>query len=202
MSTARVLLILGLGCLAVSGYHPHDAFTWLLEVAPILIVVPILVLTARRFPLSPLLYWLIFIHALILMLGGHYTYAEVPIGFWAQKAFHLARNHYDRVGHFAQGFIPAIAAREVLLRASPFASAPRSRWLGWVVVSFCLAASAGYELIEMLAAITTADGATAFLGTQGDPWDTQMDMLMCLIGSVSAWFGMRRLHDRSLERIG
>jgi putative membrane protein len=196
-----VLLIVG-GCLlALSRYRPHDAFTWWLEVAPILIVVPILLATARRFPLSPLVYRLIFLHALVLMVGGHYTYAEVPFGFWLRDVFHFSRNHYDRIGHFMQGFVPAVVAREVLLRRSPFADVPRSRWLGWVIVAFCLGASAAYELVEWLAAVTTADGATAFLGTQGDPWDTQMDMLMCLIGSVCAWFGMRQLHDRSLEGV-
>jgi len=167
-------------------------------VAPILIVAPILVLTARRFPLTPLVYRLLFVHALILMLGGHYTYAKVPLGFWVQDAFGLARNHYDRLGHFAQGFVPAILAREVLLRRSPL---QRGKWLGFLVVCVCLALSATYELIEWLAAVLGGSAADAFLGTQGDVWDTQWDMFMALIGATSALLLLSRVHDRQLARI-
>ena len=184
--------------LIVSRVGALEPGTWLLEVAPILIVAPILVLTARRFPLTPLVYRLLFVHALILMLGGHYTYAKVPLGFWAQDAFGLARNHYDRVGHLAQGFVPAMLAREVLLRRSPL---KRGKWLGFLVVCVCLALSATYELIEWLAAVLGGSAADAFLGTQGDVWDTQWDMFMALVGATSALLLLSRVHDRQLERI-
>src|SRR3954465_2645004 len=145
-----ILLIAAVVLLALSRVGALEPGTWLLEVAPILIVAPILVLTARRFPLTPLAYRLLFVHALILMLGGHYTYAKVPLGFWVQDALHLGRNHYDRLGHLAQGFVPAIIAREVLLRRSPL---QRGKWLFFLVTCVCLAISASYELIEWLAAI-------------------------------------------------
>ena len=184
--------------LAWSGIAPHDRFTWLLEVAPILIGVPILVATYRRFRLTRLLYTLLWIHAVILMVGGKYTYAEVPLGFWMQDAFGFARNHYDRIGHFAQGFIPAILAREVLVRRSPLAG---SRWLPFLVVCVCLAFSALYELIEFWTALATGEAAEAFLGTQGDPWDTQWDMQMAVIGAVAALVSLSRLHDGQLARL-
>ena len=184
--------------LIVSRVGALEPGTWLLEVAPILIVAPILVLTARRFPLTPLVYRLLFVHALILMLGGHYTYAKVPLGFWARDAFGLARNHYDRVGHLAQGFVPAMLAREVLLRRSPL---KRGKWLGFLVVCVCLALSATYELIEWLAAVLGGSAADAFLGTQGDVWDTQWDMFMALIGATSALLLLSRVHDRQLARL-
>ena len=193
-----ILLIATMVALIVSRVGALEPGTWLLEVAPILIVAPILVLTARRFPLTPLVYRLLFVHALILMLGGHYTYAKVPLGFWAQDAFGLARNHYDRVGHLAQGFVPAMLAREVLLRRSPL---KRGKWLGFLVVCVCLALSATYELIEWLAAVLGGSAADAFLGTQGDVWDTQWDMFMALIGATSALLLLSRVHDRQLERI-
>jgi putative membrane protein len=194
----RILLALGLGLLVLSGIGPHDRLTWLLEVAPILLGVPILVATYRRFPLTPLCYRLVFLHACILMLGGHYTYAEVPLGFWARDALGLARNHYDRVGHLAQGFIPAILAREVLLRCTPLRP---GGWLFFLVTSVCLAFSALYELIEWWAAVALEAGATAFLGTQGDPWDTQWDMFLCLVGAVAAQLLLARRHDRELARL-
>ena len=137
-------------------------------------------------------------HALILMLGGHYTYAKVPLGFWVQDAFGLARNHYDRLGHLAQGFVPAMLAREVLLRRSPL---QRGKWLGFLVVCVCLALSATYELIEWLAAVLGGSAADAFLGTQGDVWDTQWDMFMALVGAFSALVLLSRVHDRELARI-
>jgi putative membrane protein len=145
-----------------------------------------------------LLYRLLFVHALILILGGYYTYARVPLGFWFADLFGLARNHYDRLGHLAQGFVPAILAREVLVRTSPLA---RSRWLPIVVVSICLAFSAFFELIEWWSALILGEDATAYLATQGDPWDTQSDMFCALIGAVAALALLSRLHDRQLRRL-
>jgi putative membrane protein len=188
----------GLALLAWSGLRPHDYFTWLLETAPIFIGVPILLATRRRFPLTPLAYRLIFVHATILMLGGHYTYAEVPLGNWVKDALGLARNHYDRLGHFAQGFVPAILAREILLRKTPLRS---GRWLFFLVTCVCLAISACYELIEWWTAVATGEAATAFLGTQGDPWDTQWDMFIALIGAVTAQLLLARGHDRQLAAL-
>jgi putative membrane protein len=180
-----------------SGIAPHDRFTWLLEVAPVLIGVPVLVAVWPRFRLTPLVYALLWIHAIILMVGGKYTYAEVPLGFWLQDAFGFSRNHYDRIGHFAQGFVPAMLAREILIRRSPLAG---SRWLPFLVVCFCLAFSALYELIEFWTALATGEAAEAFLGTQGDVWDTQWDMQMALLGAVIALLTLSRAHDRQLAR--
>lgn len=193
------LLLSALVVLVWSGIAPHDRFTWGLEVAPVLIGVPILVVLWPRFRLTTLVYVLIWIHAVILMVGGKYTYAEVPLGFWLQDAFGFARNHYDRIGHFAQGFIPAMLAREILIRRSPLAG---SRWLPFLVVCFCLAFSALYELIEFWTAISTGEAAEAFLGTQGDVWDTQWDMQLALIGAVTALLTLSRAHDRALARLG
>ena len=193
-----VLLAVGGVALAISAIRPHDYFTWLLEVAPILIGVPVLVATNRRFPLTPLAYRLLLVHALILMVGGHYTYAEVPLGFWVRDALGLARNHYDRLGHFAQGFVPAILAREILLRRSPLRP---GKWLFFLVTCVCLAVSACYEFVEWWTAVLTGDSATAFLGTQGDPWDTQWDMFLALVGAVTAQLTLARAHDRQLERL-
>jgi putative membrane protein len=190
-----VLLVAGLVVLAWSAVRPHDYFTWFMEVAPILIGVPILVATYRRFPLTPLLYRLIFVHAVILMVGGHYTYAEVPLGFWMQRAFGFARNHYDRIGHFAQGFVPAILAREILLRRGVV---QRRGWLFFLVTCVCLAFSAFYELVEWWTAEATGAAATAFLGTQGDPWDTQWDMFFALMGALVSQLLLGRAHDRQL----
>ena len=163
-----------------------------------LIGAPILVALRDRFRLTPLVYTLLWIHAIILMVGGKYTYAEVPFGFWLQDAFGFSRNHYDRIGHFAQGFIPAMLAREVLIRRSPLAG---SRWLPFLVVCFCLAFSALYELIEFWTALATGEAAEAFLGTQGDVWDTQWDMQMALLGAVTALATLSRVHGRQLARI-
>lgn len=198
-SLPLTLLALDAAFCAVSGIAPYDRFTWLLEVLPFLIVVPILVATYRRFPLTRLLYVLIFFHAIILMVGGHYTYARVPLGFWMRDLFHLTRNDYDRIGHFAQGFVPAIAVREVLLRASPIR---RGKWLAFLTLSVCLAVSACYEFVEWWTAVAEGSAATAFLGTQGDPWDTQWDMFTCLIGAIVALVLLSRLHDRALGRLG
>lgn len=198
MSERRVLLALTLVCLTISGIGPHDRFTWVLEVAPILIGLPILIATHRRFPLTPLVYRLLALHALILMLGGHYTYAEVPLGFWARDAFGLARNHYDRLGHFAQGFVPALLTREILLRRTRL---ERGGWLLFLVTCVCLAISAFYELIEWWTALATGEAATAFLGTQGDPWDTQWDMFLALVGALVALSTLRRVQDRQLAEL-
>jgi putative membrane protein len=191
-----VLLVVGAVLLAWSGLRPHDRFTWFLEVAPIFIAVPVLVATRRRFPLTPLAYRLILVHAVILMVGGHYTYERVPVGDWVRDALGLARNDYDRVGHFAQGFVPAIIAREILLRRTPLR---RGGWLFFLVTCVCLAISACYEFVEWWTAVATGDAATAFLGTQGDPWDTQWDMLTALIGAMTAQLVLARAHDRGLE---
>jgi putative membrane protein len=189
------LLVAGAALLVWSGLEPADRTTWILEVFPIFIAAPLLLATARRFPLTPLVYRLIFVHALILMLGGHYTYAQVPLGFWMQRVFGFTRNHYDRIGHLAQGFVPAIVAREILIRRSPLRA---GKWLFFIVLSVCLAISACYELIEWWSALIGGSAADAFLGTQGDPFDTQADMFMALIGAVAAQVLLTRVHDRQI----
>ena len=196
--------VLLLPVLVWSAVRPHDYFTWFLEVVPALVGVPLMLATGKRFPLSSLLLILIWWHCVVLIFGGHYTYALVPLGEWAKDWFGWTRNNYDKLGHFAQGFVPAILAREILLRTSPLGNrgdGRPSRWLGFLVVSVCLAFSALYELIEWLTAVTSGAAADAFLGTQGDPWDTQTDMAMALAGAVCAVVAMPRLHDRSLAKI-
>lgn len=191
-----LLLLLGaVLALILSGIAPHDRLTWLLEIFPFLLAVPILVVSRSRFPLTPLLYRLIFVHALILFVGGHYTYAEVPFGFTLQELFGLSRNPYDRIGHFAQGFVPAIVAREILLRRTPLI---RGGWLFFIVASICLAISACYEFIEWWSAVLLGQGADAFLGSQGDQWDTQWDMFTALLGAVVAQLVLGNYHDRQL----
>lgn len=177
--------------------HPHDVFTWFLETFPAMIGVVVLLATYRRFELTTLVYVLIWMHAVLLLIGGHYTYAEVPLFNCIRDAFHLSRNHYDRVGHFAQGFVPAMIAREFLLRRSPL---QRGTLLAYIVVSICLAISAAYELFEFAVSVLTGSAGDAFLGTQGDIWDTQKDMLMALIGSIAALLTLSRWHDRQLAR--
>jgi putative membrane protein len=193
-----ILLAIAVAALIVSGIHPYDRTTWFLEVAPILIGVPILIATYRRFPLTPLLYRLLFLHALILMLGGHYTYARVPLGFWVRDLMGFARNHYDRLGHFTQGFVPAILAREVLIRRTPLRP---GGWLFFLVTCVCLAFSATYEFIEWWSAVIGGSAAEAFLGTQGDVWDTQWDMFLALVGAVTAQVTLAKVHDRELVRV-
>jgi putative membrane protein len=185
--------------LAWSGISPHDRITWWLEVAPVLIGAPILIATWRVFPMTDLLYRLLFVHAVILIIGAHYTYAEVPVGFWVQDWFDLSRNHYDRLGHLAQGFIPAILAREILIRCSPLS---RGRWLFAVSAAFCLAFSAFYEMIEWWVAVIGQAEAEAFLATQGDVWDTQWDMFLALVGAIASLLLLSRVHDRALARLG
>jgi putative membrane protein len=181
-----------------SGIAPHDRFTWVLEVFPVILAVPALIYVHPGFRFTPLVYTLIALHAIILMVGARYTYAEVPFGFWMKDAFGFARNHYDRIGHFVQGFVPAMVAREILIRSSPLRG---SRWLPFLVVCFCLGFSAFYELIEFWTAVSTGEAAEAFLGTQGDPWDTQWDMMLALIGAIAALVLLSRWHDRQLRRV-
>jgi putative membrane protein len=187
-----------MAALVYSAIAPHDRMTWALEVSWVVVALPILIATHGRFALTPLLYRLLFIHALILILGGSYTYARVPLGFWFADLFDLTRNHYDRLGHLAQGFVPAILAREILMRRSPLAG---SRWIPVVVISLCLAFSAFFELMEWWSALILGAGADAFLATQGDPWDTQSDMFCALIGAIAALVLLSRLHDRHLSRL-
>jgi putative membrane protein len=176
----------------------YDRMTWWLESIPAIVAAVVLVATYRRFPLTDLAYILIAIHAVILMVGGHYTYARVPLGEWARDAFDLSRNHYDRLGHFAQGFVPAIISREVLLRTSPLR---RGKWLFFLVVCVCLAISAAYELIEWLSVIIGGEQSGDFLGTQGDVWDAQKDMTFALIGAILAQLLLGWLHDRQLRKV-
>ena len=181
-----------------SGLWPYDRFTWVLEVFPAVIAAIVLFATYRRLRLSNLLYVLIAIHAMILMVGGKYTYARVPLGFWMEHWFGFARNHYDRIGHFAQGLVPALAAREVLIRVARYR---RDAWLNVVVFSIAAAVSLLYELLEWAVAELTGTAAEAFLGTQGDVWDTQKDMAMACVGALTALLLFRRLHDRSIENV-
>lgn len=199
--TARALALYSaalIALLAVSGYKPFDLATWVMEVVPVAVVLVLLWLTHQRFALTPLLYALIFVHAVVLMLGGHYSYARVPLGDWMRDWFHLARNPYDGIGHFAQGFIPAIAARELLLRRTKL---ERGGWLFVIVTAVCLAISALYELIEWGVAVALGQGADEFLGTQGDPWDTQKDMAFAWVGAMVAQWLLARWHDAQLSRL-
>jgi putative membrane protein len=182
---------------AWSAIRPHDYFTWFLEVFPAVAGVGLLLATHRRFRFTNLVYVLVTIQAIILIIGGHYTYAEVPLFNWLRDTLHLARNNYDKVGHFAQGFVPAMVAREILLRTSPLRP---GRWLSFLVVSVCLALSAFYELVEWWIAVATG-GAEAFLGTQGYVWDTQSDMLFALVGATLAILLLTGRHDRELARL-
>jgi putative membrane protein len=187
-----------LAALVVSGIEPYERGTWLLEVAPVLIALPILVTTHRRYPLTGLLYFLVCAHALVLIYGGAYTYARVPLGFWIQDALGFERNPYDRIGHFMQGFVPAIVAREILIRGD-FVTG--RRMLAFVCICIALAFSAFYELIEWWAALLLGQGAVEFLGTQGDPWDTQADMFFALLGASISLVLLSRLHDRQIGRL-
>ncbi len=198
LSTKALLLLAGLVCAALllSGLEPYDRVTWALEVFPVLIALPLLAATRRRYPLTDLLYLLIALHALVLILGGAYSYARVPLGFWIADLLDLQRNPYDRIGHFFQGFVPAMIAREVFLRGDHVRS-PRMR--AFLIVCTVLAISAAYELVEWAAALVLGQGADEFLGTQGDPWDTQSDMALALLGAVTALVTLSRLHDGRLE---
>ncbi|WP_242972906.1 DUF2238 domain-containing protein [Anaeromicrobium sediminis] len=184
--------------LILSGINPYERSTWFLEIAPVLIALPILIYTYNKFRLTDLTYTLIWIHCIILMVGGHYTYAKVPLFDYIRDYFGLVRNYYDRLGHIAQGFIPAIIARELLIRKTPLKS---GGWLFTIVVFMCLGVSAAYELIEFLAAKILGENAEAFLGTQGDVWDTQWDMTCALIGSITSLIIFRKYHDRLIKNL-
>lgn len=194
MLTSLILIVL----LALSGFNPHDRATWFLEVFPVMIALPVLWATYARFPLTTLLYVLIFVHALVLMLGGAYTYAEVPLGFQLQDFLGLSRNPYDKIGHFFQGFVPAIVAREILVRGTFVRG---GKMLAFIIVCIVLAISATYELIEWWVALAIGQGADQFLGTQGDPWDTQSDMFFALMGAVTALLVLSRAHDRQMRQL-
>jgi putative membrane protein len=184
--------------LVISAIAPRERLTWFMEVAPVLIVLPLLVATRDRFPFTALAYALIAAHGLILIVGGAYTYAHVPAGFWVQEWFGLERNPYDRLGHFAQGFVPAIVAREILIRT--FRLAP-GKFNFFITTCICLAISAFYELIEWWSALALGQGADEFLGTQGDPWDTQWDMFLALTGACAAQLLLSSAHDRQLRKL-
>lgn len=201
MRRERWLIGLGLAVLAAlvwSGISPYDRTTWWLEVVPVLVAVPVLAMTRRRFPLTDLLYLLIFLHALVLIFGGAYTYARVPLGFWLQDWLGLGRNPYDKIGHFMQGLVPALLAREILWRRGDVVRRPM---LAFLAVCVALAVSAFYELIEWWAALALGQGAEEFLGTQGDPWDTQSDMFLALLGALAGIACLGRLHDRHMRRL-
>jgi putative membrane protein len=193
------LLAINILILVVSGLRPHDRLTWLLEVVPTLVALPLLICTRRSYPLTTLLYVLITLHALVLATGGAYTYARVPLGFWIQETLHLSRNPYDKIGHLMQGFVPALVVREILVRG---AYVRGRKMLGFICICIPLAISAFYELIEWWSALALGQGADEFLGTQGDPWDTQSDMFCALIGALCAVFFFSALHDRALARLG
>jgi putative membrane protein len=183
-----------------SGIEPHDTrLTWFLETLPFMITLPIMLLTYKRFPLTSLTYTIIAIHAMILMLGGHYSYAKVPLGFWMEDWFGWTRNNYDKIGHFMQGFGPAIYTREIIVRTSPL---QRGKWLGFMSIAVPLAFSALYEIFEWLASLSDPTNTEAFLGTQGYIWDTQSDMFLCLIGSIVAVILLAGVHDKYLRKIG
>lgn len=190
-----MLIATGIALIA-SGWQPYDRATWLMEVMPVLIAIPILWATYKKFPLTTLLYWCIFLHGLILILGGAYTYARVPVGFMVQDWFDLSRNPYDKLGHFFQGFAPALIAREILLRNQVVKG---GKMLAFIIVCIVLAISATYELIEWAAALLMGQGADEFLGTQGDQWDTQSDMFMALIGSIVALTLFARWQDAQIH---
>jgi putative membrane protein len=187
-----------LAALVWSGISPYDRTTWWLEVVPVLVAAPLLILTRRRFPLTDLLYILIFLHALVLIFGGAYSYARVPLGFWLQDLVGLGRNPYDKIGHFMQGLVPALLAREILWRRQDVVRRPM---LGFLAVCVALAVSAFYELVEWWAALALGQGADEFLGTQGDPWDTQSDMFLALVGALVATICLGRLHDRYMRKL-
>jgi len=191
-------IVIFLAVLIWSGIGPHDYPTWLLEVAPALVAAAILWFTRERFPLTRLTYVLVLIHCIILMIGGHYTYAEVPLGDWIRDTFDQSRNDYDKLGHFVQGFVPAIVAREIFVRKKVI---NHPGWRVFLIVCVCLAISAFYELIEWWVALLSGEAAESFLGTQGYIWDTQSDMWFALLGAVAALVLLSRLHDRQLALV-
>jgi putative membrane protein len=193
-----ILLVLTLVVLAWSGWRPHDCFTWWLEVAPGIAAIALLVATYRRFRLTTLCYTLIALHICVLCVGGHYTYARVPVFDWLRPIFGWQRNHYDRLGHFMQGLVPAMIAREIFVRLNIL---QRKNWMPFLIICVCLAISAFYELIEWWSALISGALAIDFIGSQGDIWDTQGDMLMALIGATCALLFLSHLHDRALRKI-
>lgn len=193
------LLAVTVVSLLLAIWRPYDMATCFLEVFPVLIAIPLLWVTRANFPLTRLLYWLIAVHALILIAGGHYTYARVPLGDWVRDALELSRNPYDRLGHLAQGFIPAMIAREILLRRSPLV---RGKWLFYIVTCICMSISMIYECIEWWTALVAGGGAIEFLGTQGDVWDTQWDMFVCTCGAILAQITVAGVQDRQLGSVG
>jgi putative membrane protein len=195
VTESRLLMLGVMAVLVWSGIAPVDRLTWFMEIIWVLAAIPLLVLTHKSFPLTRLLYWLIAIHCVILIYGGKYTYALTPLGDWARDAFELTRNNYDRLGHLAQGFIPAILARELLLRRTPLL---RGGWLFYLVCAACLSFSAFFEFIEWWAAVLLGGDADAYLATQGDIWDTQWDMFLALCGAITAQLTLARVHDRQL----
>jgi putative membrane protein len=191
-------LIIFFATLLWSGIEPKDYPTWVLEVLPAVVGFAVLVATRRRFPLTSLAYLLILAHCIVLMVGGHYTYAEVPLFDWIRDGFGLERNNYDKLGHFMQGFVPAIVAREILVRNAIIAG---KNWMSFLIVCICLAISAFYELIEWWVAILSDEAAEAFLGTQGYVWDTQSDMMYAMIGAIVALVLLSKLHDKQIKRV-
>ena len=191
-------LIIFFATLVWSGIEPKDSPTWILEVLPAVVGFAVLVATRRRFPLTSLAYLLILAHCIILMVGGHYTYAEVPLFDWIRDGFGLEHNNYDKLGHFMQGFVPAIVAREILVRNAIIAG---KGWMSFMIVCICLAISAFYELIEWWVAILSDEAAEAFLGTQGYVWDTQSDMMYALVGAIAALVLLSKLHDKQIKRV-
>lgn len=182
---------------AASGWSPADRPTWWMEVAPVLVALPVILWTHARVRFTPMVLWLLGFEAVLVAVGAHYTYSEVPLGRWASDLFGWERNHYDRFGHFMQGVVPALAFRELLLKTSPLV---RGKWMFAIVVSICLAFSAGYEFLEWWAAVIFADGATAFLGTQGDAWDAQWDMFLALVGAILSQVLLAGVQDREMDR--
>ena len=192
---ANIALLL---LLAYSGWHPYDRITWIMEVLPILIALPIMWVSYRKFPLTDLVYVCIFLHAVVLIAGGAYSYARVPLGFQIADLFHLTRNPYDKIGHLFQGFVPALVAREIFIRRECVRG---KKMISFLAICVVMMISASYELIEWGAAVALGQGADEFLGTQGDPWDTQSDMLFALIGAVLALLFFSRFHDRQIKRL-
>jgi len=195
----RLLLVIFIFVLVWSGIHPKDGFTWALEVMPAIIGVIVLIVTYKKYKFTNLVYFLILVHSVILMIGGHYTYAEVPFFDWIRDCFHQSRNNYDKIGHLAQGFIPAMITREIFIRAKVVKS---KKWMNFIIVTICMAISVTYELIEWFVAIFSGEEGDAFLGTQGYIWDTQSDMLYATIGAILALLTLSKMHDKVLQKIG
>ena len=192
-----ILVIIFLAGLIISGIHPHDYFTWILEVFPAIIGLFILIFTFKKFRFSYLVYMLIVVHCYILFIGGHYTYAEVPLFDWIKDLFHQSRNNYDKLGHFAQGFVPAMIVRELFIRQEIV----KRGWLSFLTICVCLTISVLYEFLEWFVAVASGQSADSFLGTQGDVWDTQSDMLFALIGAICMIVFMSRIHDKQINKI-